>query len=187
MKYFKAILFTLLMVFIFFGVIVFVQGVDAAQKIAKLIQESFEDENYHIMLRGNYQSDNPIIDLELSKNDLTIVMKGYETISIKDDGEIVEYLEIIVIITEGQFDLATDIQLNLSNEAEVQVWLLKYLNLEVYTVVASMDGQELLKVEDLFEDDTTVFDSINISYDLDDDLETNDPLEYIFNINLTRN
>lgn len=178
MKYIKAFLFTLLMVFIFFGTIVFVQGVDAAQKIAVVINDAIENENYHILLRGTYQSEDPIIEETIEYDEATILIKGYETIARNEDNELVNYLEMVFIVTEGSINQLTNVSITYADDTEdLEVWLLKYLNLEVYTLVSTADGQNILKMSELYSKPGLIWDSIKLSYDQDGDPETNDIIE----------
>lgn len=195
MKYFKAIGFTMLMVLLFFGTVVFVQGVDAAQKLAKVINNAIEEENYHLMLRGNYQSSDPIIDLIYEDETITMLIKGYETITINEENKVINNFELLIVVTEGRLFNNTDVKIISSLEEDLElgeessipdVWLLKYLNLEVYTLVASYEGDKLLQIDKVFSEDDIIFESLLLSY-VDIDTKTEEELyNYLIPFNLRK-
>lgn len=164
MKYFKAILFTLLMSLIFFGVIIFSEGVYAARKMAEIITAATNEENYHILLRANFQSKEPIIDETVTNSDFTLKILGYETAAVVD-GELKSFLEFIIITTEGEMGYVTDMEATLkTSDEEISIWFLKYFNLEVYSVMTDPATYNVLEISDIFKEDTTILEMLVLKY-----------------------
>ncbi|MFA7588839.1 MAG: hypothetical protein WCY22_00610 [Acholeplasmataceae bacterium] len=164
MKYFKAILFTLLMSLIFFGAIIFSEGVYAARKMAEIITAATNEENYHILLRANFQSKEPIIDETVTNSDFTLKILGYETAAVVD-GELKSFLEFIIITTEGEMGYVTDMEATLkTSDEEISIWFLKYFNLEVYSVMTDPATYNVLEISDIFKEDTTILEMLVLKY-----------------------
>lgn len=156
MKYFKAVLYTVLMSFIFFSILIFAEGITRAQRMIKIINNALDEENYHILLRGNYQNPNSIFEVDLETEDFKLKVLGFETASIID-GEVSNYLELVIIAEEGEMSQFIDIETSLrTNNNEIELWLIKYLNLEVYTIVINDNHNELLTIKELFEEGNTI-------------------------------
>lgn len=167
MKYFKAILYTVLMSFIFFSVLIFAEGITRAQKMIKIINNALEEDNYHILLRGNYQNPNSVFEVNLETEDFKLRVLGFETSSIIDD-EVSNYLELVIIAEEGEMSQFIDIETSLkTNGNEIELWLIKYLNLEVYTTVINDNHNELLTIDKLFEKGNLI-QSFAVGYARDD-------------------
>ncbi|MCK9235379.1 MAG: hypothetical protein M0P09_03570 [Acholeplasmataceae bacterium] len=164
MKYFKAILFTFLMAGIFFGTIIFVDGVVSARKMAEVITTSLEQDNYHILLRAKYQSQDPIIDKEIATADFKVNIKVYETAAVIED-ELKSFLEFVILTTEGEIGLISDMAASLkTNTEEIPIWFLKYFNLEVFSVVVEPSSYRILELDDIFDDHSTILESIILEY-----------------------
>ncbi|MDR4968779.1 MAG: hypothetical protein RG740_04110, partial [Acholeplasmataceae bacterium] len=163
MKYFKAILFTLLMALIFFGVIIFVEGVFAARKMADVINTALEEDNYHVLLRANFQSKEPMINEVITTDEFTLNIRGFETAAVVNS-ELKHYFEFTIVTIDGEIGL-TDMAATLKTDTEeIPIWFLKYFNLEVYTVVTDSSSYKVFEVSDIFKDGATVLESLILSY-----------------------
>ncbi|MFA5474136.1 MAG: hypothetical protein WC225_01215 [Acholeplasmataceae bacterium] len=149
---------------IFFGTIIFVDGVVSARKMAEVITTSLEQDNYHILLRAKYQSQDPIIDKEIATADFKVNIKVYETAAVIED-ELKSFLEFVILTTEGEIGLISDMAASLkTNTEEIPIWFLKYFNLEVFSVVVEPSSYRILELDDIFDDHSTILESIILEY-----------------------
>jgi hypothetical protein len=163
MKYIKAILYTVLMSILFLTGIIVVEGIVSAQQIDEIVQEALEADDYQIMLSGQYQSSEPMIVETASLDDLTVTIRGYETMSVLNDVE-VYYLEFIIYATTGEIDPFADVTLELTN-GEYAIKFLKLLNRELYLMVSESNDTRLL-VSEIFTASDTTLDKLIITYEV---------------------
>lgn len=141
--------------------IVVVEGIVGAQQIDDLVEEALDNDNYHFMLSGQYQSNNPII-LETSSNeDLTILIHGFETMNVVDDVA-VYYIEFIVEATTGELDTFSDVSFDFTSGA-FPIKFVKFLNRQLYLVV-SEENNTKLDINTFFLDDETMLKGLTIKY-----------------------
>lgn len=135
----------------------------SAQQIDEIVQEALDADDYQVMLSGQYQSSAPIIVETASLDDLTITIRGYETMSVLNDVE-VYYLEFIVYATAGEVDPFADVALELTN-GEYAIKFLKLLNRELYLIVSESNDTRLL-VSEIFTATDTTLDELIITYEV---------------------
>ena len=144
------------------GIIV-VEGIVSAQQIDEIVQEALLADDYQIMLSGQYQKSEPIVDETALLDDLTVTIRGYETMSVLNDVE-VYYLEFIVFASTGEIDPFADVSFKLTN-GTYAIKFLKLLNRELYLVVSESNDTRLM-VNEIFSATDTTLDELIITYEV---------------------